>query len=88
MSKWIKKALEVEAYQWNADEPGNEYVPDWITKALLDYTIIRHRDGLQISTLEGPLVCRKGDWIVKGVEGELYPVKGSIFKKTYDQVKP
>jgi hypothetical protein len=28
--------------------------------------------------------CHKNDWIVKGVEGEVYAIKNAIFEKTYD----
>lgn len=42
---------------------------------------------LIIKTLEGDMVASKGDWIVTGVDGEQYPVKPDIFKKTYELVK-
>jgi hypothetical protein len=28
-----------------------------------------------------------GDWVIKGVEGEFYPCKPSIFAATYDKVE-
>jgi hypothetical protein len=28
----------------------------------------------------------KGDWIIKGVKGEIYPCKPDIFELTYEQV--
>ena len=42
---------------------------------------------LIIKTLEGDMIASKGDWIVTGVDGEKYPVKPDIFKKTYELVK-
>ena len=39
--------------------------------------------GITISTLEGDMIAVWGDWIIKGVEGEFYPCKPSIFEKTY-----
>ena len=49
-----------------------------------------HRDGktlgLMIPTLEGLMIAIEGDWIIKGVIGELYPCKPSIFEKTYEEV--
>ena len=42
---------------------------------------------LIIKTLEGDMIASKGDWIVTGVDGEQYPVKPDIFKKTYELVK-
>lgn len=37
-----------------------------------------------IDTLEGPIFAMPGDWIITGVEGELYPCKPDIFQKTYE----
>lgn len=37
-----------------------------------------------VPTLEGELVARVGDWIVKGTRGEFWPVKGDIFAETYE----
>ena len=39
-----------------------------------------------IRTLEGDMECRPGDWIIRGVNGELYPCKPDIFEKTYEAV--
>lgn len=39
-----------------------------------------------IDTLEGPHIVSDKDWIMTGVEGEHYPIKKDIFKKTYDIV--
>jgi hypothetical protein len=39
-----------------------------------------------IYTLEGNTTANDGDWIIKGVNDELYPCKDDIFKKTYDKV--
>ena len=40
--------------------------------------------GLFINTLEGQMLARQGDWIVKGVAGEFYAVKDEIFKASYE----
>lgn len=39
-----------------------------------------------ISTLEGVMRADIGDWIIKGVAGEFYPCKDSIFQATYEPV--
>jgi hypothetical protein len=44
------------------------------------------RIGLKIPTLEGLMIGRQGDWIIKGVRGELYPCKPDIFERTYEPV--
>jgi hypothetical protein len=34
--------------------------------------------------LEGRHEARPGDWIIRGVQGELYPCKPDIFEATYE----
>lgn len=41
---------------------------------------------LEIETLEGTMHASIGDWIITGVNGEPYPCKPDIFKKTYEPV--
>lgn len=36
-----------------------------------------------IPTLEGVMKARAGDYIIQGVNGEFYPCKPDIFRKTY-----
>ena len=43
--------------------------------------------GLIIPTLEGLMVARQGDWVIRGVKGELYPCKPDIFALTYEPVE-
>ncbi len=40
-----------------------------------------------IHTLEGKMYARPGDYIIKGVNGELYPCKPDVFAKTYERVE-
>ena len=42
---------------------------------------------LDIETLEGVMHASPGDWIITGVNGEKYPCKPDIFKKTYEPEK-
>ena len=41
----------------------------------------------QIHTLEGCMIALPGDWIITGVNGERYPCKDEIFRKTYEPVE-
>jgi hypothetical protein len=41
-------------------------------------------EEVNIETLEGIMTASAGDWIVKGIHGEKYPVKPDIFQKTYE----
>ena len=58
-----------------------------------DYVSLANKDGLTIHTLEDGVdgqanhVASIGDYIIKGVNGEFYPIKADIFKKTYEKVE-
>ena len=38
-------------------------------------------------TLEGTMTGKLGDWLIRGVKGELYPCKPDIFHATYEAVR-
>ena len=40
-----------------------------------------------VRPLEGNMMANVGDWIIQGVNGELYPCKPDIFEKTYEPVQ-
>ena len=76
-----KKPVEVEAWQ-NSDDTG---WPEWMNSA----DIGRGYGGsIFINTLEGVMKAEPGDWIIKGVRGEFYPVKPDIFAETYEVIEP
>ena len=61
-------------------------MPDWLTRALAAGTVRPHGDGARIDTLEGLLTASPGDWIIRGVKGELYACKPDVFALTYEAV--
>lgn len=82
--KFKKKPVVIEAYQLT-DENKNQ-VFHWITCTAEPI----YHDGspaIKIQTLEGDMIARLGDYIIKGVDGEFYPCKPDIFEKTYEEVK-
>ena len=83
MGKARKKPVEIEYVQWLNRKL---VMPDdhWFLKAEESGKIELAGDTLLIHTLEGVMAASPGDFIVKGVEGEIYPVKPGIFWKTYD----
>lgn len=43
-------------------------------------------DGdLMIRTLEGDMRVSPGDYVIRGVQGEFYPIKPDIFEQTYEE---
>lgn len=41
---------------------------------------------LNVGTLEGVMTAMPGDYIIQGVNGEIYPCKPDIFKITYEEI--
>jgi len=90
MTTYRKKPILVEAWQW----PGNDDsagAPAWIRNALNRRILWFSHDSLNtlvlvIGTLEGIMIVRPSDWIIRGVAGELYPRKPEIFEQTYEAV--
>lgn len=83
MTRYRKKPVVIEAVQLPFYDKG---APEWVGS---DPNIIMKRDGgkiieATISTREGVMTASEGDWIIRGVKGELYPCKPDIFAATYD----
>lgn len=93
MPKFRKKPVVIEAVQWTGSNlfeviTFTDGKPDIrSTHAGMkwdDYCDLVRRDGLKIFTLEGKMLANPGDWIIRGVKGELYPCKPDIFAATYE----
>lgn len=97
MSHKYKKTVIVEAFQMTKERrQDNKDWPSWLHMAWNESPAIPgalfpdkwpNSDGtdkLKIRTLEGILCVEFDDYIIKGVEGEIYPCKPDIFEKTYE----
>lgn len=47
---------------------------------------VQMEQAFEVDTLEGIMKGEKGDYLMIGVSGEMYPCKKEIFEKTYDWV--
>ncbi len=95
--KYRKKPVVIEAVQFleldangkavfdcdTADHDG----PMWLwgnwQNGTISYSGV---NSLLIKTLEGDHIASIGDYIIRGINGELYPCKPEIFSKTYEPV--
>ncbi|WP_433568037.1 hypothetical protein ACQP1O_43105 (plasmid) [Nocardia sp. CA-151230] len=87
--RYRKKPVEIEAMHLN-NRTTPEEVARWCGGLIAIPEGERYTGGpivIEIDTLEGVMTARPGDWIIKGVEGEFYPIKDSIFRETYDAVE-
>ena len=94
MGRWIKKPHEVEAWKWNFS-PDQEKDPKWVLDALGKWPAVGgiafepdHANGPRIcvATLDAVAVLSPGDYLVKGIHGELYPCKPDIFEELHTRV--
>jgi hypothetical protein len=88
--KFRKKPVVIEAVQIRKDME----VPEWLVTAVIAQTVVLHgmskllRDQpwVEVKTLEGTMRGDANDWLIKGVQGEIYPCKPDIFIATYEPV--
>ena len=86
--KYRKKPVIIEAFKWNGISHDDKNYPYWINEAFNNFVLLidAHSKKLYVSTLEGRMYVNVGDYIIKGIEGELYACKPDIFEKTYELV--
>lgn len=86
MPKFRKKSVVIEALQvpaWN-EEGAWHRLSAWLHRGDAHWRVSGTIAGLIIITLEGEMHAGPGDWIIRGVKGEFYPCRPSIFEATYE----
>lgn len=93
MPKYRKKPVVIEAFRWTGDSNQAKY-PGWLVNKMRlgQVNITKNctadlKHGLEIETLEGKMIAMPRDYIIKGIQGEVYPCKPDIFEQTYELVK-
>lgn len=96
---WTKRPVTIEAVRFDGiervddtGEPmfnGSFEPPAWLIDSLAkseseEGAVWTDHECLFIRTLEGEHRAQPGDWIIRGVKGELYPCKPTIFEVTYE----
>jgi hypothetical protein len=81
--RYRKRPLEIHATRWTGENLPE--IAD-LTAGSRDVVYDSSSNCLFVRTLEGRMRCSRGDWLVRGVEDEFYPVQDSIFTKTYEPV--
>lgn len=101
--QYRKKPVVVEAVQltaadfnWQAGWDGLPFrpLPQWVVDAVESGALVpgtpHNTDYSQwrVTTLEGEHWGSPGDWLIRGVAGELYFCKPDIFAETYEPAAP
>lgn len=96
--KYRKKPVVIEAFQLFIDDFSSEVqrqYPTWfeLKQHAGDISLDHDFRGgeevktASIQTLEGIMTANEGDYIIKGIKGEIYPCREDIFLATYEKVK-
>lgn len=94
--RYRKKPVEVDAYHFTfvggeswSDGGMLAREPMWMRVAA-NNGLIWYQGGdnphYTIKTLEGEMRASLGDYIIRGIAGEIYPCKPDIFEKIYEEV--
>lgn len=78
--KFRKKPVVIDAEQWT----GANLLPQDSLFQTPDVIVKFDNTEFMVYTLEGVMKGYVGDWLIRGVNGELYPCKPDIFQKTYE----
>ena len=93
--KYRKKPVIIDAIQWNGDNlsevicftdgsiGNNRQIQKTSWK---EYRELVKNEGFKVYTLEGIMNVNIGDFVIRGVKGELYPCKPDIFELTYELI--
>jgi hypothetical protein len=92
MPPFRKRPVVIEAVQWfkMGDHPAvihgwqSMKAPEQVGPAPHHEPLPGFRHVGLIETMEGYHVVSPGDWIIRGIQGELYPCKPDIFEATYE----
>ena len=90
-----KKPIVIQAFQMTRERRwDNSEWPEWLNRAWnmdgigslqIDDDDLK-RERLVIWTTEGVMRVEWNDWIIQGVQGEIYACKPYIFDETYEPV--
>jgi len=84
MPRFRKKPVIIEAMHYTGQNVAQ--IIAWVGSPSRE--ISEYLTGeLEIKTLEGNMKANEGDWIIRGIKGELYPCKPDIFDETYELVE-
>lgn len=84
MAKFRKKPIVIEAIRYEPETPCN--LAEVARFIGVDGFISSVTGDVVVSTLEGAMYASPGDWLIRGIQNELYPCKADIFEATYERV--
>lgn len=84
MARYRKKPVVISAVQFLDTAESQKAIVAMSRDGTTGRILTFKAGELAIKTLEGTMIANVGDWVIRGVEGELYPCKPGIFARTYE----
>ena len=86
IQKFVKKPVIIDAINFDGSfEILNDLKKMWG----MEYRVVKNPNGIieliTIVTDSGDAQVNIGDWIIRGVKGEIYPCNAEVFELTYDE---
>ena len=88
--RFRKKPIVIEALQFRTNNDDGTQIREvvrWINSHVAGSIASHDYTSIFIPTLEGLMRADVGDWIIKGIQGEVYPCKPDIFEAEYELVQ-
>lgn len=81
--EYTKKPITIKAVKWNGEDVSEPSA--WFSAAIDNGCIRIEGNCVKIKTLEEEMTALPGDYIIKGIKGEIYPCKPDIFEASYSE---
>jgi hypothetical protein len=82
----VIEAVKVENIIKDARDKFSD-LPRWLQMAYVSGNIVLSSEFVSINSLDGIMIAMPNDYIIKGIKGEIYPIKEDIFLMTYERVE-
>ena len=76
--KYVKRLIPIEALEWTGENFDQIYKWAGQDVGFVDEIIF-------VDTLEGRMSAKVGDYLIKGIRGELYFCDKEIFEESYEE---
>lgn len=86
MNKYIHKPTVIYALKIDDFSTDTQRALEKMGVKYITYDPFKNVSVYIVKTLEGDMIARTGDYIVRGTYDEIYPVKKEIFEDIYERI--
>lgn len=83
MAKYTRKTKELDAFQWDGNNPGAPGNPGWFKSLTSDEKVKKRPDILIVKTAKGSAKVAVNDWVTVDDDGNVQVVSDAEFSQKY-----